>query len=72
MKQFLENFYELLEETDQGLITPDTEFKNLDEWDSMIALMLIAMFDEHYGVKLNGDMISQAKTLADLYNLTQI
>lgn len=71
MEQFLENFYELLEETERELITPDTVFKNLDEWNSMTALMLIAMFDEHYDVKINGDNIKNANTLADLYQLTQ-
>lgn len=71
MEQFLENFYELLEETDRDAITPDTEFKNLDEWNSMTALMLIAMFDEQYETKLNGDSINKATTLTDLYQLTQ-
>lgn len=71
MEQFLENFHELLEETDRDIITPDTEFKNLDEWNSMTALMLIAMFDEQYEVKINGDSIKNANTLTDLYQLTQ-
>lgn len=71
MDHFLQNFYDLLEDTDRDLITPETEFKNLDEWDSMIALMLIAMFDEHYNVKLNGDIIGQVTTLGDLYKLVQ-
>lgn len=71
MEQFLENFYELLEETDRDVITQDTVFKNLDEWNSMTALMLIAMFDEQYDVKINGDSINNANTLEDLYKLTQ-
>jgi acyl carrier protein len=71
MEQFLENFYELLEETQRDAITSNTEFKNLEEWNSMMALMLIAMFDEHYDTKLNGDSINKATTLADLYQLTK-
>lgn len=71
MEQFLENFYELLEDTERDIITPDTVFKSLDEWNSMTALMLIAMFDEQYDVKINGDSINNAITLADLYQLTQ-
>lgn len=71
MEQFLENFYELLEETDRSEITAETKFKDLDEWNSMTALMLIAMFDEQYDRKINGDTIKNANTLADLYVLTQ-
>ncbi len=71
MEQFLENFYELLEETDRSLISINTEFKKLDEWNSMTALMLIAMFDEKYGVKLNGNNLNTANTLTDLYQFIQ-
>lgn len=71
MEQFLENFHDLLEETERETITAETQFKNLDEWDSMTALMLIAMFDEQYSIKINGDSIKNADTLADLYELTK-
>lgn len=70
MNDFLNNFYDLLEETPRELINEETMFRELDEWDSMTALMLIAMFDEHYSVKLNGENIKNANTLRDLYNLT--
>lgn len=71
MEQFLEKFYELLEDTDKNLINPNTKFKDLDEWNSMMALMLIAMIDENYEFSLNGDMIKEASTLSDLYELIQ-
>lgn len=70
MEKFLDSFFDLLEETDRELITPDTKFKDLDEWDSMTALMLIAMFDEHYDKKINGDDIKNSETLSDLFSLT--
>ena len=71
MEQFLEKFYDLLEETDRSQITEETMFKDLDEWNSMTALMLIAMFDEEYSKKINGDDIKNANSLADLFLLTQ-
>lgn len=71
MDKFLENFYDLLEDTDRDQITAETKFKDLEEWDSMTALTLIAMFDEEYDVKINGDDIKNATTLADLFAKTQ-
>lgn len=71
MENFIQNFYDLFEDSDRSLFNADTQFKNLDEWDSMIALMLIAMFDEKYQIKLNGDAIKKASTISDLFELTR-
>ena len=67
MEEFIENFYEILDETEKNEIHKNTEFKNLDEWDSMTALMLIAMVDEKYEKQINGKDIEESVTLEDLY-----
>ena len=67
MENFLDNFYNLLEDTDKSEIKAETSFKDLDEWDSMLTLMLIAMVDENYGKQISGDVINKADTLSDLY-----
>jgi acyl carrier protein len=69
MEDFLDGFVEILEDTDRSQLTEDTIFKNLDEWDSMTALMLIAMFDDKYNVKITGNEIKEASTLNDLYKI---
>lgn len=69
MEEFLENFAEQFEETDSALIKPETEFKNINEWSSMLALFVIAMADESYNVKLKGEDIRNAITVEDLYNV---
>jgi acyl carrier protein len=51
---FLQNFADLLDDTDATLIKQETVFRDLDEWDSLTALSLIAMADEEYSVKLTG------------------
>jgi hypothetical protein len=45
LTDFTEKFATIFEDTDPESITPDTQFRNLEEWDSMIALSLIAMAD---------------------------
>ena len=47
------------------------EYKNLDEWSSLIALSIIAMVDEEYDVALKGDDIRNTVTIEDLYNLVK-
>jgi acyl carrier protein len=66
---FISSFEELFDELEDGPITPETEFKELDDWDSLMALSLIAMVDELYSLKLNGDDIRQSNTIAELFSL---
>ena len=69
MQEFIENLAEQFDETDIALLLPETVFKDLDEWSSLLALSVIAMADESYDVKLKGDDISNAITIEDLYNI---
>ena len=71
INDFIEKFAEQFEDTDAGDITATTEFKNLDEWTSLIALSVIAMADEEYDVTLKGDDIRGAVTVEDLYNIVK-
>lgn len=67
-QEFIQNFANLFDETDASEFTLSTEFRNLEEWSSLIALSVIAMADEEYNVKLKGDDIKKANTVEDLYN----
>jgi len=67
--KFLENFKNILDDTDVSLITIDTIFRELTEWSSLTALSLIAMVDEAYSVKLTGDDIKSSKSLNDIYDI---
>lgn len=64
---FLQNFLSVLDDTDEALITNETIFRDLDEWDSLTALSLIAMVDEEYSLKLTGDDIKTSTTLQDIF-----
>lgn len=71
LKDFIANFAEQFEDTDASEIIATTEFKNLDEWSSLIALSVIAMVDEEYDVALKGDDIRGANTVEDLFNVVK-
>ncbi len=68
LNQFVENFAAQFDETDAELIKADTNFRELEEWSSLIGLSLIAMVDEEYDVTLKGDDIRNANTVEDLFN----
>ena len=66
---FIENFADLLDETDPDIIEAKTRFKELDEWSSLVALSVIAMIDEEYDVEFRGDDIRNSSTIEDLFNI---
>lgn len=71
LKTFFENFADQFEEVNPAELTVDTEFKELEEWTSLIALSVIAMIDEEYDVLLKGADIKSTTTLGELFELVQ-
>lgn len=69
IKTFIENFADQLDDTPITDLTPETEFKNLEEWSSLTALSIIAMVDEEYDIVLKATDIHQAETIEDLFNI---
>ncbi|MFC5283215.1 acyl carrier protein [Pedobacter alpinus] len=68
IKTFISKLDVVFEETDLNTIKPDTQFKQLEEWDSMLALSMIAMVDDEYSLKLTGDDIRTSTTIQDLFS----
>lgn len=68
IKEFINNFAEQFDDLDASVLTPETEFKQLEDWNSLVALSVIAMIDEEYDVTIKGDDIRNSKTIEDLFN----
>jgi acyl carrier protein len=71
MEKFIKNFAEQFDETDVSEFNADTKFKDIDEWDSMVALSIIAMVDEEYDKTINGDDIKASSTIGELFAIVQ-
>lgn len=71
LNEFIENFADQFDDTDASEIMAETEFKELDEWSSLIALSVIAMVDEEYDITIKGDDIRNSNTVEDLFNIVK-
>lgn len=69
IEDFINKFAEQFEMTDPSEFTKETQFKEVEEWDSLIALSIIGMVHNNYNVKLLGADIRGAVTVNDIYNL---
>lgn len=69
MQDFIEKFAEAIEMESIDGLKEDTRFRDLNEWSSLAALSVIAMFDEEYDNELKVPDFKQANTIGDLINL---
>ena len=69
IKDFICKFAEMLEIEDVDSLTPETEFRDLDEWSSISVMEFIAFADENYGKQIGDVHIKSCQTIQDLYNL---
>ena len=71
IKDFIQNFAAQFDDTDASVFTPETNFREVEEWSSLTALSVIAMVDEEYDVTLVGNDIKNSNTILDIYNIVK-
>jgi acyl carrier protein len=71
LQDFIEKFAEQFEETDASEFKADTEFRKLANWNSMVALSIIAMIDDEYDVTIKGEDIRKPETIEDLFTIVK-
>lgn len=69
IKDFITNFAAQFEDTELKVFTPETNYRELGEWSSLIALSVLAMIDEEYDVQLKGEEMRATKTIQELFDL---
>jgi acyl carrier protein len=66
---FLRNFSEIFDDEPSITITLNTNFRDIEGWNSLIALSFMAMVDDQYKIKISGQEIKDSKTVGDLYKV---
>ena len=69
IKEFTERFVEVFDDSEDLNLTPDTYYKELDEYSSLTILAIIAFADENFDVAITGKEIRETETVQDLYEL---
>lgn len=68
VESFLDFIASSLEETNRSEIQPQTKFRDLPEWSSLTALLVISAINEKYKVALNEEELVSSETFEDVYN----
>ncbi|MBW6484098.1 MAG: acyl carrier protein [Vicingaceae bacterium] len=68
---FVKKIENEFDELEKGTLTPQTNYREIENWSSMHALIIIALIDSEFDVLLNGDDLKETQTIQDLFNLVQ-
>ena len=71
LNEFVVHFAEQFEDTDKSVFAPETKFRELEEWSSLMGLSIIAMVSEEYDVALKGADMKAANTIAELFEIVK-
>jgi acyl carrier protein len=69
LEQFIKKLEENLEDIEIGILKPETKFRELEQWDSMSALIIISLSDKYFCKRINLEEFKEAHTVLELYNL---
>lgn len=71
INDFIKNFANQFDETDPSEIQAETNFRELEEWSSLVALAVLNMIAKKYEVKLSPEEMRTTSVVQDLFNLVQ-
>ncbi len=66
--EFILKIEEEYDELEPGTLKPESNFRENFEWNSINALILIALVDAEFDVTITAEDITNAETVQDLYN----
>jgi len=70
LNDFLRKFEYAIEDVEPNSVDADLDFQNnLEQWDSLAAMTLLAMIDNEYDVVLTGEELISCKTVNELFEL---
>ena len=71
INEFIKNFANQFDETDISDIQAKTNFREVEEWSSLVALAVLNMIAKKYSVKLSPEEMRPTNTIQELFDLVQ-
>jgi acyl carrier protein len=70
-EEFTRELEKEFSDIEPGTLSPQTNYRNIENWSSMHALIIIAFIDSTFDVQLNGEDLRKAETINDLYSIVK-
>lgn len=71
LEDFIKNIETEFDDLEPGKLKANTNFREAFDWNSINALILIAMVKTEYGAAINAEDIQKSKTINDLFEIVK-
>lgn len=71
LDEFVKAFAAEFDDTPEEVFKPETHYRELDEWGSLVALSIISMVDDEMDKRVTGADLRNCTTIEDLYHLVE-
>ncbi len=71
IEEFIKNIETEFEDLEPGKLKPTSNFREMFDWNSVNALILIAMVNTEYDVVINAEDLRSSKTINDIFQIIQ-
>lgn len=71
IQEFINNFASQFDETDASEFKAETQFRDLEEWSSFLALAIMAMIKSEYDVAVTAQEMRDAQTVQELFDIVK-
>lgn len=71
ISDFIKEIETEIEEIEPGTLKPETDYRKLESWSSMHALIILAMIDTNHDITLTGEELRTCITIQNLYDLVK-
>lgn len=71
IQDFINRIEEQFEDLPKGVLKPESEFRQVMSWNSINALIIIALIQTEYNVVIDAEDLRKAKTVKDLYQIVK-
>lgn len=71
LDEFVKAFAAEFDDTPEEVFTPETNYKELDEWGSLTALSIISMVDDELDKRVTGADLRKCNSVEELFNLVE-
>lgn len=69
--EFIQKIEAEFEDLEPGKLIPESNFREAFEWNSINALILIALIKTEYNVSINAEDIQKSKTVNDIFEIVK-
>jgi acyl carrier protein len=71
IEEFIQKLEDEFEDLEPGKLKPESNFRDAFEWNSINALILIALIKTEYNVAINAEDIQKSKTVNDIFEIVK-